>query len=60
MIPCLEPGGGNCHNAVILVESLGAKVKLTGALEGTENLKTQCTRTIDYKITHVRVASHHR
>ena len=37
MIPCLESAGGNCQDAVILVEELAVKRKLVGALEGTGN-----------------------
>ena len=35
MIPFLESDGGNCQNAVILVEELAFMVKLPGDPEGT-------------------------
>ena len=35
MIPCLESAGGNCQDAVILVEFFTVSVKLVGAPEGT-------------------------
>ena len=35
MIPFLESFGGNCQDAVILVEVLAAKVKPLGGSEGT-------------------------
>ena len=41
MIPCLEYAGGNCQDAVILVEEREDKVKLLGACEGTE-IKMEC------------------
>ena len=34
MIPFLESAGGNCQDAVILVEVFAVTVKLFGALEG--------------------------
>ena len=34
-IPCLDSAGGNCQNAVIVVEVFAVTVKLIGALEGT-------------------------
>ena len=36
IVPCLAYSGGNCHDAVILVELLGARLKSLGACEGTE------------------------
>ena len=39
MIPCLAFTGGNCQDAVILVEELAVKVKLLGAFDGTEFMK---------------------
>ena len=35
MIPFLESSGGNCQDAIILVEVLAARVKLLGGSEGT-------------------------
>ena len=35
MIPFLESAGGNCQDAVILVEELAVTVKLVGDPEGT-------------------------
>ena len=35
MIPFLERAGGNCQDAVILVEELAVTVKPPGAFEGT-------------------------
>ena len=35
MIPFLESSGGNCQDAIILVEVLAAGVKLLGGSEGT-------------------------
>ena len=35
MIPFLESAGGNCQNAVTLVEELAVRVKLAGDPEGT-------------------------
>ena len=34
MIPFLSSTGGNCHDAVILVEDFAATLKPSGALEG--------------------------
>ena len=34
MIPFLSATGGNCQDAVILVEDFAVKVKLSGALDG--------------------------
>ena len=34
MIPFLSSNGGNCHDAVILVEDFAATLKPSGALEG--------------------------
>ena len=34
MFPFLESAGGNCQDAVILVEELALTVKLVGAFEG--------------------------
>ena len=36
MIPFLASAGGNCQDAVILVELLEVTVKLLGAWDGTE------------------------
>ena len=36
MFPCMEFAGGNCQDAVMLVEELAIRVKLLGACEGTE------------------------
>ena len=36
MIPCLEYAGGNCQDAVILVEEVADRVNSLGACEGTE------------------------
>ena len=36
MIPFLESAGGNCQDAVILVEELALTVKPLGGCEGTE------------------------
>ena len=36
MIPFLESSGGNCQDAVILVEEVAVRVKPRGACEGTE------------------------
>ena len=35
MIPFLESSGGNCQDAVILVEELAVREKLLGGLDGT-------------------------
>ena len=35
MIPFLESAGGNCQDAVILVEELAVREKLPGGLDGT-------------------------
>ena len=35
IIPFLESAGGNCQDAVILVEEVGIKVRLVGAFVGT-------------------------
>ena len=35
-IPCLESTGGNCQEAVILVEELTVTEKFLGGFEGTE------------------------
>ena len=35
MIPFLEPDGGNCQDAVILVEELAVREKPLGGLDGT-------------------------
>ena len=35
MTPFLESAGGNCQDAVILVEVLAVEVKLPGGCEGT-------------------------
>ena len=35
MIPFRESAGGNCHDAVILVEELAVREKLLGGLDGT-------------------------
>ena len=35
IIPCLESAGGNCHDALILVEELAVREKLLGGLDGT-------------------------
>ena len=43
MIPFLEPAGGNCQDALILVEEFAVTEKVVGAFEGTEiekNVKT--------------------
>ena len=40
MIPCLEYAGGNCQDAVILVEEIADKANSLGAFEGTE-IKTE-------------------
>ena len=34
MIPFLESAGGNCHDAVILVDEVAVTVKPLGAFEG--------------------------
>lgn len=36
MIPFLTPSGGNCQDAVILVEVLAVALKLPGGPEGTD------------------------
>ena len=36
MIPFLESCGGNCQDAVIVVEDRAARLKPVGACEGTE------------------------
>ena len=36
IVPCLAYSGGNCQDAVILVDVLAATVKPLGACEGTE------------------------
>ena len=36
MIPCLEYAGGNCQDALILIEEVAVRVKPLGACEGTE------------------------
>ena len=38
-IPCPAFSGGNCQDAVILVEELAVTVKLLGACEGIEMFK---------------------
>ena len=35
-LPCLAKTGGNCHEAVILVEELAVTLKAVGGCEGTE------------------------
>ena len=35
MIPFQESSGGNCQDAIILVEVLAARIKLLGGIEGT-------------------------
>ena len=35
MIPFIESSGGNCQDAVILVEEVAARVKPLGGCEGT-------------------------
>ncbi len=35
MIPFLESAGGNCQDALILVEEIAVTLKLSGAFEGT-------------------------
>ena len=42
MFPCLASAGGNCQDAVILVEELALTVKLVGAFEGTAIGKVKC------------------
>ena len=37
IIPCLEPTGGNCQNALTLVEDNGVTAKLPGAWLGAKN-----------------------
>ena len=37
MIPFLESSGGNCQDAVIVVEFLAVTVKFVGGCEGTTN-----------------------
>ena len=39
MFPCLPFSGGNCQDAVILVDVLAATVKPLGAFEGTVEMK---------------------
>ena len=39
IIPFLESAGGNCQDAVMLVEEVTVTVKLVGAFEGTAILK---------------------
>ena len=39
MFPCLAFSGGNCQDAVILVDVLATTVKPLGACEGTERVK---------------------
>ena len=39
MIPFLESAGGNCQDAVTLVEVFAVRDKLVGAFEGTANDK---------------------
>jgi len=48
MFPCLAFSGGNCQDAVILVDVLDTTVKPLGACEGTEikNSKIYCVKTI--------------
>ena len=42
MFPFLESSGGNCQDAVILVEELAFTVKLVGAFEGAAVGKVKC------------------
>ena len=41
MIPCLESGGGSCHDAIITVDVFAVTVKLLGAFDGTERFQMQ-------------------
>lgn len=36
MIPCLESAGGNCQDAITLVDEVAITLKFKGALEGTK------------------------
>ena len=41
MIPFLESGGGNCQDALILIDVFAVREKLVGACEGTELKRLQ-------------------
>lgn len=41
MIPCLAYSGGNCHDAVMLVEDFAITAKLPGGCDGTK-AKSMC------------------
>ena len=41
MIPCLAYLGGNCHDAVMLVEDFAITAKLPGGCDGTK-AKSMC------------------
>ena len=36
MIPCLESAGGNCQDAITLVDEVAITLKFKGALEGAK------------------------
>ena len=42
-LPCLAKIGGNCHEAVILVEEFAVTLKAVGGCEGTEINIKRCT-----------------
>ena len=42
-LPCLAKTGGNCQEAVILVEELAVTLKAVGGCEGTEINIKRCT-----------------
>lgn len=41
MIPCLESAGGNCQDAITLVDEVAITLKFKGALEGAINKQSQ-------------------
>lgn len=47
IIPYLESAGGNCQEALILVEELAVTVKLLGGFEGAEFRKKDYKEFID-------------
>lgn len=47
IIPYLESAGGNCQEALILVEELAVTVKLLGGFEGAEFRKEDYKEFID-------------
>ena len=42
VLPCLAKTGGNCQEAVMLVEELAVNLKAVGGWDGTEIYNTNC------------------